>query len=167
MSSVLLVEDGAEVTVSVVRETRPDVLTVPVDALLALREGGYALEMVAEDGSTWLGVDEEIVLLDAAGTEQRRLGHPPESDTPGIGKGMIVGQPSLFQSTAPQQFVISQRKQCHRRHPHRRSVTGIPIVARHLQRTVTHVSPDPFAHRRTDIDRFAAHPVEEVIGDPF
>ena len=29
-----------------VRQTRPDVLTVPVDALLALREGGYALEMV-------------------------------------------------------------------------------------------------------------------------
>ena len=41
--------DGAEVTVSVVRQTRPDVLSVPVDALLALREGGYALELV-DDG---------------------------------------------------------------------------------------------------------------------
>lgn len=60
--------DGAEVTVSVVRETRPDVLTVPVDALLALREGGYALEMVADDGSTYL-VAAEVGLFDDAGVE--------------------------------------------------------------------------------------------------
>ena len=60
--------DGAEVTVSVVRETRPDVLTVPVDALLALREGGYALEMVAEDGSTYL-VAAEVGLFDDLGVE--------------------------------------------------------------------------------------------------
>lgn len=60
--------DGAEVTVSVVRETRPDVLTVPVDALLALREGGYALEMVAEDGSTYL-VAAEVGLFDDFGVE--------------------------------------------------------------------------------------------------
>ena len=60
--------DGAEVTVSVVRETRPDVLSVPVDALLALREGGYALEMVAEDGSTYL-VAVEVGLFDDSGVE--------------------------------------------------------------------------------------------------
>ena len=60
--------DGAEVTVSVVRESRPNVLTVPVDALLALREGGYALEMVAEDGSTYL-VAAEVGLFDDAGVE--------------------------------------------------------------------------------------------------
>jgi hypothetical protein len=60
--------DGAEVTVSIVRETRPDVLTVPVDALLALREGGYALEMVADDGSTYL-VAAEVGLFDDAGVE--------------------------------------------------------------------------------------------------
>ena len=60
--------DGAEVTVSVVRETRPDVLTVPVDALLALREGGYALEMVADDGSTYL-VAAEVGLFDDVGVE--------------------------------------------------------------------------------------------------
>jgi hypothetical protein len=60
--------DGAEVTVSVVRETRPDVLTVPVDALLALREGGYALEMVADDGSTYL-VAAEVGLFDDLGVE--------------------------------------------------------------------------------------------------
>ena len=60
--------DGAEVTVSVVRETHPDVLTVPVDALLALREGGYALEMVADDGSTYL-VRAEVGLFDDDGVE--------------------------------------------------------------------------------------------------
>jgi len=60
--------DGAEVTVSVVRETRPDVLTVPVDALLALREGGYAIEMVADDGSTYL-VAAEVGLFDDFGVE--------------------------------------------------------------------------------------------------
>ena len=60
--------DGAEVVIDVVRQTRPDVLTVPVDALLALREGGYAIEMVAEDGSTYLtAVD--IGLFDDAGVE--------------------------------------------------------------------------------------------------
>ncbi len=60
--------DGAEVTVSIVRETRPNVLSVPVDALLALREGGYALEMVAEDGSTYL-VAADVGLFDDAGVE--------------------------------------------------------------------------------------------------
>jgi hypothetical protein len=60
--------DGAEVSVSIVRETRPDVLTVPVDALLALREGGYAIEMVAEDGSTYL-VATDVGLFDDNGVE--------------------------------------------------------------------------------------------------
>ena len=60
--------DGVEVTVSVVRQTRPNVLSVPVDALLALREGGYALEMVAEDGSTYLTLA-EVGLFDDAGVE--------------------------------------------------------------------------------------------------
>ena len=60
--------DGAEVEVSVVRETRPDVLTVPVDALLALREGGYALEMVSDDGSTYL-VAADVGLFDDYGVE--------------------------------------------------------------------------------------------------
>ncbi len=60
--------DGAEVSVNVVRQTRPDVLTVPVDALLALREGGYAIELVAEDGSTYLTAV-EVGLFDDAGVE--------------------------------------------------------------------------------------------------
>jgi peptidoglycan hydrolase-like protein with peptidoglycan-binding domain len=62
--------DGADVTVDVVRQTRPDVLTVPVDALLALREGGYAIEMVADDGSTYLTIA-EVGLFDDQGVEVR------------------------------------------------------------------------------------------------
>jgi hypothetical protein len=50
--------DGAPVTVGITRDTRTEVLTVPVDALLALQEGGYAVEVVEDDGSTRLvGVD--------------------------------------------------------------------------------------------------------------
>ena len=60
--------DGAEVKVDVVRQTRPDVLTVPVDALVALREGGYALEMVADDGSSYL-IAVEVGLFDDSGVE--------------------------------------------------------------------------------------------------
>jgi len=60
--------DGAEVSIDVVRQTRPDILTVPVDALLALREGGYAIEMVADDGSTYLTAV-EVGLFDDAGVE--------------------------------------------------------------------------------------------------
>jgi peptidoglycan hydrolase-like protein with peptidoglycan-binding domain len=41
--------DQAAVAVTVVRSSRENVLTVPVNALLALREGGYAVEVV--DGS--------------------------------------------------------------------------------------------------------------------
>jgi peptidoglycan hydrolase-like protein with peptidoglycan-binding domain len=40
--------DSAPVTVTVVRSTREDVLTVPVTALIALLEGGYAVEVVNE-----------------------------------------------------------------------------------------------------------------------
>jgi peptidoglycan hydrolase-like protein with peptidoglycan-binding domain len=55
--------DQASVTITVVRSSRENVLTVPVNALLALREGGYAVEVVdgggsstaAPSGSPWLG----------------------------------------------------------------------------------------------------------------
>jgi hypothetical protein len=53
--------DGAPVTVVVTRSSRPSVLAVPVNALLALLEGGYAVEVVAADGSTHLvGVETGI-----------------------------------------------------------------------------------------------------------
>ena len=39
-------------------ESREDVLAVPVNALVALLEGGYAVERVADDGtSTLVGVE--------------------------------------------------------------------------------------------------------------
>jgi hypothetical protein len=43
--------DAAPVTVHVVTESHPDVLAVPVNALVALLEGGYAVEVVDADGS--------------------------------------------------------------------------------------------------------------------
>lgn len=43
---------GAPVQVVVAAEERTDVLLVPVNALLALPEGGYGLEVVADDGTT-------------------------------------------------------------------------------------------------------------------
>jgi multidrug efflux pump subunit AcrA (membrane-fusion protein) len=46
--------DAAPVTVHVVREARENVLAVPVQALLALLEGGYAVEVVDAAGSTHL-----------------------------------------------------------------------------------------------------------------
>ena len=43
--------DQASVTITVVRSSRENVLTVPINALLALREGGYAVEIVDDGGS--------------------------------------------------------------------------------------------------------------------
>jgi peptidoglycan hydrolase-like protein with peptidoglycan-binding domain len=49
--------DGAPVTVLVIRQSRDGVLAVPVDALLALREGGYAVQVADPDGGThYVGV---------------------------------------------------------------------------------------------------------------
>jgi hypothetical protein len=46
--------DEAPVDVSLAKETAKSVLSVPVNALLALAEGGYAVEVVTADGSTRL-----------------------------------------------------------------------------------------------------------------
>ena len=46
--------DEAPVDVSLAKESAKNVLSVPVEALLALAEGGYAVEVVNADGSTRL-----------------------------------------------------------------------------------------------------------------
>jgi hypothetical protein len=46
--------DQAPVDVLITTLSREDVLAVPVSALLALLEGGYAVELIAADGTTSL-----------------------------------------------------------------------------------------------------------------
>ncbi len=48
--------DEAPVTISTSRVLAADVLAVPVEALLALAEGGYALEVVTPDGTNLIAV---------------------------------------------------------------------------------------------------------------
>src|SRR5919198_3626322 len=65
--------DAAPVKVHVTRETRENVLAVPVSALVALLEGGYAVEVVADDGSTHL-VGVETGLFDSGWVEVHGAG---------------------------------------------------------------------------------------------
>jgi peptidoglycan hydrolase-like protein with peptidoglycan-binding domain len=64
--------DGAPVTVEIVRESHANVLVVPIDSLLALTEGGFAVEVVDASGKTHLvGVetgffDEHLVEVTSA-----------------------------------------------------------------------------------------------------
>ncbi|MFB3098519.1 MAG: peptidoglycan-binding protein, partial [Acidimicrobiia bacterium] len=46
--------DEAPVDVEIIGDSASNVLAVPVTALIALAEGGYAVEIVAEDGTTFL-----------------------------------------------------------------------------------------------------------------
>jgi multidrug efflux pump subunit AcrA (membrane-fusion protein) len=48
--------DSGPVTVTVVTATRPGALAVPVTALLALGEGGYALQVESGGGTSLVGV---------------------------------------------------------------------------------------------------------------
>ena len=48
---------GASVDVAVTAELAADVLSVPVSALLALVEGGYAIEVPEGDGTRLIGVE--------------------------------------------------------------------------------------------------------------
>jgi peptidoglycan hydrolase-like protein with peptidoglycan-binding domain len=72
---------GAPVDVIVGVGKRTDVLTVPVNALLALAEGGYGLEVVADDGTT------EIVAVDTGLFADARV----EVRGAGITEGTVVG----------------------------------------------------------------------------
>jgi multidrug efflux pump subunit AcrA (membrane-fusion protein) len=48
--------DSGPVDVTVITATRKGVLAVPVTALLALGEGGYALQVVTDRGTSLVGV---------------------------------------------------------------------------------------------------------------
>lgn len=72
---------GSSVDVIVDVDEKEDVLIAPVNALLALSEGGHGLEVVADDGTTSL-VPVETGLFDDGGVEV-------EGD--GIDEGTIVG----------------------------------------------------------------------------
>jgi len=75
--------DQIAVDVSIVIGERPDVLTVPVAALVALAEGGYGIEVI--EGSTSRYVAVETGLFAGGRVEIRG---------PGIAEGMTVVMPS-------------------------------------------------------------------------
>jgi peptidoglycan hydrolase-like protein with peptidoglycan-binding domain len=72
---------GGPVDVIVVVDERAEVLTVPVNALLALAEGGYGLEVVGDDVTT------EIVAVDTGLFAGGRV----EVSGAGITEGTVVG----------------------------------------------------------------------------
>jgi peptidoglycan hydrolase-like protein with peptidoglycan-binding domain len=75
--------DGAPVSVTLLSETRENVLAVPVAALVALAEGGYGVEVVANGTSSHVAV---ITGLFADGRV--------EISGEGIAEGTVVGMPS-------------------------------------------------------------------------
>lgn len=72
---------GSPVEVVVGVDERTDVLLVPVTALLALAEGGYGLEVVADDGSA------SIVAVETGLFAEGKV----EVDSPDIADGTVVG----------------------------------------------------------------------------
>jgi peptidoglycan hydrolase-like protein with peptidoglycan-binding domain len=72
---------GAPVDVIIGVDERTDVLTVPVNALLALAEGGFGLEVVGDDGST------EIVAVETGLFAEGRV----EVSGADIAEGTVVG----------------------------------------------------------------------------
>lgn len=73
---------AAPLDVTFAGETRKDVLAVPINALVALREGGYALETVGTKGIEYLSV--ELGMF---------AGGLVEVSGPGVTAGLVVGVP--------------------------------------------------------------------------
>jgi peptidoglycan hydrolase-like protein with peptidoglycan-binding domain len=82
--------DQASVTVSIVRSSRENVLVVPVNALLALREGGYAVEVV--DGGGGSTTATPSATPSAAGA----VGAAGASIPPGSRTHLVKVEPGLF-----------------------------------------------------------------------
>ena len=74
--------DQAAVDVVFTAAQRPDVLTVPVAALVALREGGYGLEVVEGGASRYVAVTTGLF-----------SGGRVEVSGDGLAEGMTVGIP--------------------------------------------------------------------------
>jgi peptidoglycan hydrolase-like protein with peptidoglycan-binding domain len=72
---------GAPVDVIAAVDERTDVLFVPVNALLALAEGGYGLEVVADDGTT------SIVAVETGLFGEGKV----EINSPEVAEGTVVG----------------------------------------------------------------------------
>jgi len=79
--------DQASVTVSIVRSSRENVLAVPVNALLALREGGYAVEVV-DNGGSGSGA--------APSASPSAAGSAGASAAPGTRTHLVRVEPGLF-----------------------------------------------------------------------
>jgi peptidoglycan hydrolase-like protein with peptidoglycan-binding domain len=75
--------DGAPVSVTLLSETREDVLAVPVAALVALAEGGYGVEVIADGTSSYVAVTTGLFA-------DGRV----EISGDGIAEGAVVGMPS-------------------------------------------------------------------------
>jgi peptidoglycan hydrolase-like protein with peptidoglycan-binding domain len=80
--------DQAPVTVTVVRATRANVLTVPVNALVALLEGGYAVEVV-DDAS-------HAASASAAGSERAPASSPIGAAGAAPRTHLVRVEPGLF-----------------------------------------------------------------------
>jgi multidrug efflux pump subunit AcrA (membrane-fusion protein) len=76
--------DQLPVTVALVSERATNVLSVPIEALLGLREGGFGVEVVADDGTT------RIVQVKTGVYGGGRV----EVTGAGLAEGMKVGVPA-------------------------------------------------------------------------
>lgn len=83
--------DQAPVTVTVVTATRENVLTVPVNALVALLEGGYAVEVVDGGGASNVPAGSPSASASAASTSSAT-----SSSTPRLATHLVKVEPGLF-----------------------------------------------------------------------
>jgi hypothetical protein len=75
--------DGAPVSVTLLSQTRENVLAVPVAALVALSEGGYGVEVIRDGQSSYVAVTTGLFA-------DGRV----EISGEGIAEGTVVGMPS-------------------------------------------------------------------------